>query len=547
MDPSAAVSVLAEERRRGLFALRPDAMDVRALAELRVRACQPQKCGGKCCKDGAGLLPSEAVLLEAVSRDHARELLALGLKKVPAVTDASGRSARTEVDGTACAWLLGDGRCSLQALAVEHGQSPWFYKPLACVLFPLRVRTCKGLCVLTADPLSACREDTADVPDCARWRAECAPLAGLQGEAAYIKELWGHDVSIALESPVPEVRWTADVLEVIGLTATSKKHAVWACVSSGGEFLAVKQPLTQTARERLGREQRALAQLGGDGFPSVSLEPIMCDGHRTTVTRFHRTMISLGSWLRMAPPREGIEAVAQGLLRACERLERLGLVHGDMAFKNVLVHPRRWQTVLADLENAGPERDGSCAGNGDFGTAAPELYLNHPGAHTCRTDSFFVGAFLFYALNRRSRSDGIAFPFVEAAEQSDPLWSVMWALLGDPLARYDPATRLPAGEVLHRWKRGTLPRGPIGPLQRSYPVAERLLRHSQGAELRFHSRGIELRVGRQVLARREGLVDVAATPESWTGDELVFGKLRISATQIRPIRAAIEDSPGGIP
>lgn len=533
--PSAAVSALATERRRALFALRPDAVDVRGLAELRVRTCQPQDCGGKCCHAGAGLLPAEFSLLQAVRRDHARELLELGLKRLPGVTNAPSGETRTEVNGTACAWLLDDGRCSLQALASQHGLSPWFYKPLACVLFPLRVRTRKGLSVLTADSRAACPVENLDVPDCARRMASCQPLAGLHGEAAYIKEIWGHDIFVAPKTPVPEVRSKSDALEVVGLTAISKKHAVWACVDPNGAALAVKQPLTQTAMERGVLEQRALKQLGGDGFPEVSIKHVMLNGHIPTATGFHRGMIPLGYWLRMAPSTQEIETVAKGLLRVCARLERLRLIHGDMAFKNVLVHPRRLQIVLVDLENARHENTAPAAGNGDFGAAAPELYLNYRGAYTCRTDSFFVGAFLFYALNRHSESEGLAFPFTAAAKQRGPLSSVMWALLGDPHARYDPATRLTAGEVLHRWDPFTLPEVSIRPFQRSFPISERILSHRHGAKLRFHSRGIELSLGQKVLARREGLIDVTATPESWGGDELVFGELMISPTEIRPI------------
>lgn len=537
---SAPVSALAEQRRRGLFALRPDAVDVEALSGLKVRACQLKDCGGRCCHDGAGLLPDEAMLLEAIRRDHAQELLALGLRQVPGVKLAGGGNARTEVARDACSWRLEDGRCSLQALAVEHGLSPWDYKPLACVLFPLRVRTRRGLRVLTADARATSQNTAADVPDCARWRQESAPLAGLRGEAAYIKNLWGHDILAASASRTPAVHSENEPLDVIGLTAVSKKHAVWACVDRHAVPFAVKQPLSQIAAARTEREQSALARFGGDNFLTASETQLTCDRQRCTTTNFRRGMLTLGSWMRTAPALEEIEVVARALLQACERLEKSGRMHGDMAFKNVLVHPRRLEVVLTDLESMFAEGVQPLQGNGDFGAAAPELYLNHPGPYTCRTETFFVGAFLFHALHRGFRSESIAFPFTAATDGGrEPICSVMWALLGDPHAGYSPESRLGAKEVLGAWSAGGLPAIPRGPFAPTTPVSERIVRHPGGVELRFHPRGLELRRAGQVIAHHEGLVDVASAPERWSDDSLIFGAFSVSPSGICPVDSPV--------
>ncbi len=41
---------------------------------------------------------------------------------------------------TACAFLMDDARCALQALAMNEGRHPWYYKPLPCWLHPITIR-----------------------------------------------------------------------------------------------------------------------------------------------------------------------------------------------------------------------------------------------------------------------------------------------------------------------------------------------------------------------------------------------------------------------
>ncbi len=116
--------------------------------------CALARCRGTCCTHGVTLNDEEALVLGQLARRRADALrrLAPDLPDEPLTRDAAGvartalkpRAFRAVVPDypahfpeTACAFLGPTAHCALQDLAVEGGQPPWTYKPLACWLHPV--------------------------------------------------------------------------------------------------------------------------------------------------------------------------------------------------------------------------------------------------------------------------------------------------------------------------------------------------------------------------------------------------------------------------
>jgi hypothetical protein len=120
--------------------------------------CDLSKCRGTCCHDGVYLGPEEASVLRKVVSESRAELEAMGLALPSRVvvygswretTSGPKTAVRHEpkhgvvaeypehFPETACVFLLDDARCGLQALAMDRGLPPWYYKPLTCWMHPL--------------------------------------------------------------------------------------------------------------------------------------------------------------------------------------------------------------------------------------------------------------------------------------------------------------------------------------------------------------------------------------------------------------------------
>lgn len=118
-----------------------------------LRPCSLDRCGGTCCSAGASLNGEEALVIRQLVRRHADffAVLVPDLPNPPLIRDGGTdrtatrpRAFRAAVpdfpahfEETACAFLLGDGRCALQCLAEAEGRHPWSFKPLACWLHPI--------------------------------------------------------------------------------------------------------------------------------------------------------------------------------------------------------------------------------------------------------------------------------------------------------------------------------------------------------------------------------------------------------------------------
>lgn len=147
-----------------------------------LRPCDVASCHGQCCTEGVGLNAEELMVLRRLVRREAAFLASLGVGPADALLETDGPVGTRDVPDdappdadpddavgddddapapggrtavrvrpqaevpddypprfahAACAFLVADGRCALQVLAVERGHHPWWAKPLACWLHPL--------------------------------------------------------------------------------------------------------------------------------------------------------------------------------------------------------------------------------------------------------------------------------------------------------------------------------------------------------------------------------------------------------------------------
>lgn len=127
--------------------------------ERPLARCSVANCHGVCCYDGVPVDDDTAAVLQKLSVEHATEFQQMGLSlpdevivecewrgsaaKKTAVRPFPFRSLLRDYPQhfaeTACVFLLDDGRCGLQRLAESHHEHPWYYKPFACWLHPIKM------------------------------------------------------------------------------------------------------------------------------------------------------------------------------------------------------------------------------------------------------------------------------------------------------------------------------------------------------------------------------------------------------------------------
>lgn len=158
--------------------------------------CDLAECRGACCTDGAPLDAEEARVLGELAVREAAAFVRMGLRpdRMVALTELGGvghTGVRTRQEDerpvdrslglppTTCAAMLSDGRCAFQALSVEQGRHPWYWKPMVCWLHPI-VAAPEGIRLLSAGVSRdrAWREGTfASVTPCSLAGAHAAPAA----------------------------------------------------------------------------------------------------------------------------------------------------------------------------------------------------------------------------------------------------------------------------------------------------------------------------------------------------------------------------------
>jgi Rps23 Pro-64 3,4-dihydroxylase Tpa1-like proline 4-hydroxylase len=524
------LSHLADVRQRALPRLRPEVVDIHNLRRLRTRRCVPASCGGECCRDGAGLLPEEIPLLEHLAVEYTDELSSLGVST--AGLKKNGDSARTSLttteDGrTHCSWLMADGKCSLQVLGETHLQQPWIYKPLACILMPLRVRSHEGARVLTADR-RVLNNSTAIEP-CLSSDDNIPFLEGVEDEIEFIAEVWDIDVHEIMDvAGQLSSKQGPECANSIGIITTTEMHVLWAVESDHEHVEVLKIPRFESVANVASEERVALRKLAGRWFPTLSQSG--CDPQGITRMSFVGGHIPLDLWLRNEPREAEIIDVARDLLRALIALEDLQMYHLDLAPRNVLVNLRERTVVIVDFEDAVDSGcQVECAG-GAFGYAAPEQYLNYLGLHSRMTESFFVGAVIYQACIQHAQQEQRAFPFSNLERIPESLRGALAALVGDPLQFFAPHTRWSARDVLSQWMLGQsleIPsKQPV--VIPSKEPKQRYLKSPDGSTLIIKRKGLTLLHGETTIARWDGLVHVANTPAEWT-EPLRIGPLIITS------------------
>jgi hypothetical protein len=178
--------------------------------------CALSTCRGTCCTHGVTLNGEEALVLAQVTRRHraALERFVPDLPAAPLVHDEDG-TVRTALKprafhgvvpdypahfaDAACAYLGPHAHCGLQDLAVERGEAPWTYKPLACWLHPI---------ALSGDEIVLPDAATDPYPGGFASRTHCgrSPACGgaparevLAPELAHLGEWLGRDLRAELE------------------------------------------------------------------------------------------------------------------------------------------------------------------------------------------------------------------------------------------------------------------------------------------------------------------------------------------------------------
>jgi|GEM_PF-603801 len=529
LDPEA--TRLADIRQNKLPLLRPDVVDVQSLKHLRTRRCAPMSCGGLCCREGAGLLPEEMTLLNQIAVAYAEELRVLGVSE--AAVETGGSSARTSTisgtDGyTHCSWLTPDGRCSLQVLGENHIQEAWFYKPLACILMPLRVRSRLGARVLTADHRAFDRSTIMD--PCVRYDETAPELESVEDEMAFIAKVWDIDVRAIVDAaervsfPQP-----CGASNAIGVVTATQTHVLAAVSAQAGEYIEVlKLCRPDYASSHRSEEESTLRKLAGRWFPTQSER--RSDHEGATRMSFVAGHVPLNVWLNTRPTENEVLDVTRDLLRALVAMENAQIYHLDLAPRNVLVHPIQGTVVIVDFEDAvNSVSQVECAG-GSFGFAAPEQYLNYLGQHSRLTESFFVGAVLYHAFTNPAKRKERAFPFSDFRLIPQLLRGLTFALIGDPSQFYDRKTRVSAGRVLAKIESELPFEVPPNEVVRTPLLEEeqRCLEGPGGSALLISRRGLKLLRGEDTIARWNGLVDVANSPVTWI-EPLRIGSLIITS------------------
>ena len=122
--------------------------------------CEIGECEGLCCNGGSGFyLPEEPETISKAVREKSgffeRNNMNLPGKLFDEEVDeetnevelSTNTHAATYRDGllpphfpsTACIFKRNDNACSLQVLSVEEGRHRWWYKPVACWLYPIEL------------------------------------------------------------------------------------------------------------------------------------------------------------------------------------------------------------------------------------------------------------------------------------------------------------------------------------------------------------------------------------------------------------------------
>ena len=119
-----------------------------------ITKCDFRKCEARCCYDGVYLLEEDKDKINLVVAENADYFEFLPKKFLVEEQWNNSNGIKTAVkphkykspdfpshfNQTRCVFALKDGACSLEALAISKHKEHWTYKPIACVMHPLKTK-----------------------------------------------------------------------------------------------------------------------------------------------------------------------------------------------------------------------------------------------------------------------------------------------------------------------------------------------------------------------------------------------------------------------
>jgi hypothetical protein len=193
----------------------------------KLSRCSLATCRGTCCYDGVPVDDDTAAVLDRLATERAADFAEIGLELPAAVIveaewqGATGKKTAVKpfpfrsvvadyprhFNDTACVFLLADGRCGLQVIATNDAEHPWYYKPFACWLHPIKI-SASGIHLYdeTTDPNRfsgydgfACRTHCGRASECGSPAAEL-----LEDEIEFLGKLLGRDLVSEIQSEIAE-------------------------------------------------------------------------------------------------------------------------------------------------------------------------------------------------------------------------------------------------------------------------------------------------------------------------------------------------------
>jgi hypothetical protein len=195
----------------------------------RLKRCDLNVCKGMCCYDGVYLSEAAAHVLDAVFQEYAGFFASHGIgltnavirkieagaevywktETVPHPFSTLVRDYPSNFNDTACAFMVKDGRCSLQLLAEHTGHHRWFYKPVGCWRHPITRGPTDDVILFLAgeEHPHPNYDDYVPLTQCGKTEPDGEPASSLLSEEIeFLSALFGRDLGCELENRTDDAR-----------------------------------------------------------------------------------------------------------------------------------------------------------------------------------------------------------------------------------------------------------------------------------------------------------------------------------------------------
>jgi hypothetical protein len=176
-----------------------------------------------CCYDGVSVDEETGAQIQKLATERRPAFVEMGLNLPETVVEKSEWNGKVgtktksrpfpfrslvkdypdHFNDTACVFLLDDGRCGLQILSERDGKHPWYYKPFACWLQPIKIsENAIRLYDETTDPNKLSDYDGFVIRTLCGRTESCGHPAGevLKEELEYLGKLLGRDLLSEVDS-----------------------------------------------------------------------------------------------------------------------------------------------------------------------------------------------------------------------------------------------------------------------------------------------------------------------------------------------------------